>query len=126
MKVFQGWRVVAACFVIAAFSWGLGLFGASVYLQAVTAARGWAIGEVASAITLFFVVSALVQRTVGRSIDRWGPRPVLTLGAMSMSLGVGLVGQVSAPWQLYPCFVLIGIGWSTMSTTGNCMGWPLA
>ena len=118
MKVFQGWRVVAACFVIAAFSWGLGLFGASVYLQAVTAARGWAIGEVASAITLFFVVSALVQRTVGRSIDRWGPRPVLTLGAMSMSLGVGLVGQVSAPWQLYPCFVLIGIGWSTMSTTG--------
>lgn len=118
MKVFQGWRVVAACFVIAAFAWGLGLFGASVYLQAVTAAHGWAIGEVASAITLFFVVSALAQRTVGRSIDRWGPRPVLTLGAMSMSLGVGLVGQVSAPWQLYPCFVLIGIGWSTMSTTG--------
>lgn len=118
MKVFQGWRVVAACFVIAAFGWGLGLFGASVYLQAVTAAHGWAIGEVASAITLFFVVSALVQRTVGRSIDRWGPRPVLTLGAISMSLGVGLVGQVLAPWQLYPCFVLIGIGWSTMSTTG--------
>jgi MFS family permease len=73
---------------------------------------------VASAITLFFLVSALVQRTVGRSIDRWGPRPVLSLGAVSMCLGVALIGQVSAPWQLYPCFVLIGIGWSTLSTTG--------
>ena len=116
--MFHGWRVVAACFVIAAFAWGLGLFGSSVYLQAVTATHGWLIAEVASAITLFFVVSALVQRTVGRSIDRWGPRPVLLLGAVSMCLGVALIGQVSAPWQLYPCFVLIGVGWSTLSTTG--------
>jgi MFS family permease len=116
--VFHGWRVVAACFVIAAFAWALGLFGSSVYLQAVTSAHGWPIAEVASAITLFFLVSALVQRTVGRSIDRWGPRPVLSLGAVSMCLGVALIGQVSAPWQLYPCFVLIGVGWSTLSTTG--------
>lgn len=116
--MFHGWRVVAACFVIAAFAWALGLFGSSVYLQAVTAAHGWPIAEVASAITLFFLVSALVQRTVGRSIDRWGPRPVLSLGAVSMCLGVALIGQVSAPWQLYPCFVLIGVGWSTLSTTG--------
>ena len=116
--MFQGWRVVAACFVIAAFAWALGLFGSSVYLQAVTAAHGWPIAEVASAITMFFLVSALVQRTVGRSIDRWGPRPVLSLGAVSMCLGVALIGQVSAPWQLYPCFGLIGVGWSTLSTTG--------
>ena len=116
--MFHGWRVVAACFIIAAFAWALGLFGSSVYLQAVTAAHGWPIAEVASAITLFFLVSALVQRTVGRSIDRWGPRPVLSLGAVSMCLGVALIGQVSAPWQLYPCFVLIGVGWSTLSTTG--------
>ena len=116
--MFYGWRVVAACFVIAAFAWGLGLFGSSVYLQAVTTAHGWPIAEVASAITLFFLVSALVQRMVGRSIDRWGPRPVLSLGAISMCLGVALIGQVMAPWQLYPCFVLIGVGWSTLSTTG--------
>ena len=118
MRIFHGWRVVAACFVVAAFGWGLGLFGSSVYLQAVTAAHGWAVAEVASAITLFFLVSAAVQRTVGRSIDRWGPRPVLGLGTLSIAAGVALIGQVSAPWQLYPCFVLVGIGWSTLSTTG--------
>lgn len=116
--MFHGWRVVAACFVIAAFAWALGLFGASVYLQAVTAAHGWPVAEVASAITLFFLVSASIQRLVGRSIDRWGPRPVLSLGAVFMTLGVALIGQVSSPWQLYPCFVLVGIGWSTLSTTG--------
>ncbi|MGE0578620.1 MFS transporter [Reyranella sp.] len=116
--LFYGWRVVAACFVIASFGWGLGLFGSSVYLQAVTAAHGWAVAEVASAITLFFLVSAAAQRFVGRSIDRWGPRPVLAIGTLSIASGVALIGQVRAPWQLYPCFVLIGIGWSTLSTTG--------
>jgi predicted MFS family arabinose efflux permease len=116
--IFYGWRVVAACFVIAAVTWTLGLFGSSVYLQAVTTVHGWAVAEVSSAITLFFLVSASVQRSVGRSIDRWGPRPVLLLGAVLLSLGVALIGKVREAWQLYPCFILIGIGWSTLSTTG--------
>lgn len=116
--MFHGWRVVAACFVIAAVAWGLGTFGASVYLQAVTATHGWAIADVAFAVTLFYLVSALVQRSVGRGIDRWGPRPVLLLGTVSMTLGVAAIGQVAQRWQLYPCFVLIGIGWAALSTTG--------
>lgn len=116
--MFHGWRVVAACFVIATVAWGLGTFGASVYLQAVTAVHGWPIADVAFAITLFYLVSALVQRAVGRAIDRWGPRPVLMLGTLSIALGVALIGQVTARWQLYPCFVLIGLGWSSLSTTG--------
>lgn len=116
--MFHGWRVVAACFVIAAVAWALGTFGASVYLQAVTAAHGWAVADVAFAVTLFYLVSALVQRRVGRAIDRWGPRPVLMLGAVSMALGVASIGLIAARWQLYPCFVLIGLGWAALSTTG--------
>jgi MFS family permease len=73
---------------------------------------------VAFAVTLFYLVSALVQRAVGRGIDRWGPRPVLLLGTVSMALGVAAIGQVTARWQLYPCFLLIGLGWATLSTTG--------
>ncbi len=117
-SLFHGWRVVGACFVIAAVAWSLGLFGSSVYLQAVTSAHGWPIAEVASAITVFFLVSASIQRVVGRSIDRFGPRPVLLLGLACMATGVSLIGQVRAPWQLYPCFVLLGFGWSTLSMTG--------
>lgn len=116
-RVFHGWRVVAACFVIAAFAWALGLFGGSVYLQSVSAHHGWPIAQVASAITLFFLVSAAAQRSVGRAIDRHGPRPVLSAGVLSIGTGVALIGQVREPWQLYPCFVLVGLGWSSLSTT---------
>lgn len=116
--MFHGWRVVTACCVIATVAWALGTFGASVYLQAVTAAHGWPIADVAFAVTLFYLVSALVQRSVGRAIDRWGPRPVMLLGTVSMTLGVAGIGQIAARWQLYPCFVLIGLGWAALSTTG--------
>ena len=117
-RVFHGWKVVAACFCIAVVSWSLGLYGASVYLQSVTAAHGWPIAGVSSAITAFFLVSAVLQRSVGRAFDRFGPRPVMTVGAVSMAAGAALIGQVSQPWQLYPCFVLVGIGWATLSMTG--------
>lgn len=117
-KIFYGWRVVAACFIIACFSWGLGLFGSSVYLQAVTAAHGWPIAQVSSAITVFLLVSAAGQRALGRSIARYGPRPALLVGALSMCIGVVAIGRVLQPWQLYPCFALLGIGWATLSTTG--------
>lgn len=115
---FHGWRVVAACFVIASVTWSLGLFGASVYLQAVTAAHNWPIATVASAITVFYLTSAVLQSTVARTIAARGPRFILLTGAVSMCVGVALIGRVHEPWQLYPCFVLIGIGWSTLSTTG--------
>ena len=117
-SLFYGWKVVGACFVIAAFGWGLGLFGASVYLQAVTAAHGWSIAEVSSAISVFFFVSAALQGPVGRSIGRHGPRPALLLGVASMAVSVALVGRVDRVWQLYPCFAILGIGWATLSTTG--------
>jgi MFS family permease len=116
--IFYGWRVVLACFVIACFSWGLGLFGSSVYLQAVTTAHGWSIPQVSSAITVFLFVSAAGQRTLGRSIGRYGPRTALLIGAASMCLGVVSIGQVNRSWQLYPSFALLGIGWATLSTTG--------
>jgi MFS family permease len=117
-KVFYGWRIVAACFVVACFSWGLGLFGSSVYLQAVTAAHEWSISQVSSAITTFLLVSAAGQSALGRSIARHGPRPALLIGTVSMCIGVVSIGRVVRPWQLYPCFVLLGIGWATLSTTG--------
>lgn len=116
--IFHGWWVVLACFVIACFTWSLGLFGASVYLQVVTTERGWAIGTVAFAITVFYLTSACLQRFVGRSIDERGPRPVLMIAAVSLGAGVAFIGQVREPWHLMLCFVLVGIGWSALSTTG--------
>ena len=110
--------MVAFCFLAAVFTWGLGVFGASVYLHEVTVARGWSVSLVSAGITVFYLTAALVLPAVGVAIDRRGSRPVIGAGAVLLALGVAAVGHVVAPWQLHAAFVCMGLGYATMSVTG--------
>jgi len=116
--VSHGWRVVAFCFLAAVFTWGLGVFGAGVYLHEVTRARGWSVSLVSAGITVFYLTAALVLPAVGAAIDRRGSRPVIAAGALLLALGVAAMGHVAAPWQLYAAFVCMGLGYATMSVIG--------
>ena len=114
----HGWRVVAFCFLAAVFTWGLGVFGASVYLHEVTKARGWSVSLVSAGITVFYLTAALILPAVGTAIDRHGSRPVIAGGAVLLALGVAAMGHVATPWQLYAAFVCMGLGYATMSVIG--------
>jgi len=114
----HGWRVVAFCFLAAVFTWGLGVFGASIYLHEVTTAHGWSVSLVSAGITVFYLTAALVLPAVGAAIDRHGSRRVIAGGAVLLALGVAALGYVAAPWQLHAAFVCMGLGYATMSVTG--------
>ena len=103
----------------AVFTWGLGVFGASVYLHEVTKARGWSVSLVSAGITAFYLTVALVLPAVGAAIDRRGSRPVIAGGAVLLALGVAAMGHVTAPWQLHAAFVCMGLGYATMSVIGG-------
>ena len=38
---YDGWRIVAVCFLVATFGWGLGFYGQSVYLAELHRLQGW-------------------------------------------------------------------------------------
>ena len=57
---FYGWRVVGAAFVLAVFGWGIGFFGPPVFLSTLQATRGWPLSVVSTAVTIHFLVGALV------------------------------------------------------------------
>jgi MFS family permease len=116
-RIFYGWRIVAVCLVAAVFANALGLFGAGVYLHALVESRSWTTGLVSGAITLFYVTSALLLVPVGGIIGRAGPQPVFAAGGAALALGVAAIGHVTAPWQVYAVFVVMGIGWACLSTT---------
>ena len=86
----------------AVFTWGLGVFGASVYLHEVTRARGWSVSLVSAGITVFYLTVALVLPAVGAAIDRRGSRPVIAGGAVLLALGVAAMGHVAAPGSSMP------------------------
>lgn len=115
--LFYGWKMVAACFVVAAMAWSLGLFGASVYLPVISRSHGWPISLISSAVTCFYLVSALSAVFVGSSINRIGPRPIMLGGTLAMAAGVAAMGQVREPWQVYIAFIILGVGWASLSST---------
>jgi predicted MFS family arabinose efflux permease len=116
-RLYFGWWIVGACLLAAMVGNALGLFGAGVYLRAITASTGWPSGIVFGAVTLFYVVSAVLLIPVGSGIGRIGPRPFVAVGGLAMAAGVAGMGYVSVPWHVYVLFPVMGIGWACLSTT---------
>jgi MFS family permease len=116
--MYYGWRVVAVCFVAASFTWGFGVYGASVYLSQITVLLGWPVALVSGGVTTCYLANAASLTAVGSAVDRWGARPVFLLGALMLAAGIAAMGQVAAIWQLYVAFMLIGLGYACLSLTG--------
>ncbi len=116
-QIYYGWWIVGACLLVAAIGNALGLFGAGVYLRAIVETTGWTTGSVSGAITLFYLVSAVLLIPVGSGISHIGPRPFIVAGGLAMAAGVAGIGHVDRPWHVYVLFALMGIGWACLSTT---------
>ena len=78
---FYGWRVVGAAFVLAAFGWGMGFYGPPVFLSAIREARGWPLALVSTAVTVHFLVGAVVGARLPALHRRFGAAAVTKAGA---------------------------------------------
>ncbi|MDQ6650596.1 MAG: MFS transporter [Actinomycetota bacterium] len=114
-RFFYGWVVVAAVFVMLAVSSGLGFYGLTVYLRALSIEHSFSIGAVSAATALFFLVTGVVGLPVASLIGRHDPRPTIAAGAVCGGLALLLLGRVNAVWQVYPAYALFGFGFAASS-----------
>ena len=115
MAGFYGWRVVWAAFVLAFFGWGLGFYGPPVYLQAVRDARGFSLPAISLAVTLHFLMGAIVTANVPALYRRFGLPAVTKLAAAALAIGVCGWALAMTPWQLFVASLVSGAGWAAMS-----------
>jgi MFS family permease len=111
---FFGWRVVAGAFVLAVFGWAIGFYGPPVYLHAVQETRHWSTVLVSSAVTLHFLVGAVVVANLPALYRRFGLPEVTKTGATLLALGVLGWAEAREPWQLLLATVSSGAGWVAM------------
>ena len=114
-RYFYGWNVVGATFVMALFSFGLGFYGLTVYVATLQQLHGWSASAVSAPVTMYYVAGALLTATIGDLYERFGPRSVVAGGVGAMATGVAALGIVTHPWQLYPAFLVMSVGWGAMS-----------
>lgn len=114
-RYFYGWNVVGATFVMALWSFGLGFYGLTVYVAALQSLHGWSAATVSTPVTVYYVAGALVTVVIGQVYQRFGPQLVVGAGSVAMAAGVAALGIVTDPWQLYPVFLVMSLGWGAMS-----------
>ncbi len=115
LRYFAGWNVVGATFVMALFSFGLGFYGLSVHVATLQRLHGWSAAAVSAPVTVYYVAGALLTVWIGDLYERFGPRAVVIGGSLTMAAGLAALGRVTQPWQLYPTFLLMSLGWGAMS-----------
>ena len=109
-RVFYGWVVVAACFLLTAVVFGVrysfGVFFKSLedYFELTRAATS-------GIFSAYMVLCCAVAMLGGWALDRYGPRIITLLMAVFTGLSLILTSQASYPWQLFIYYgVLFAIG----------------
>src|SRR5215469_4287716 len=96
----QGWPVIVACFCVAVFAWGFGFYGQAVFLAELHRLHGWPASIIGAATTSCYLAGAAAMLFVQRTLNRVGPRAMLTGGVLLMGLGaVGFTSAI-AEWQM--------------------------
>ena len=114
-RYFYGWNVVAGTFVVGLFAFGLGFYGVTVYLASLQRVHGWSASAVSAPVTVYYVAGAALSAWIGDAYERFGPRVVIIIGSLAMATGVAALGTVTRPWQLFPVFLVMAVGWGAMS-----------
>jgi MFS family permease len=124
LPFFYGWVVVAVAFV----TMGLGVNARTAFsllLPPILGEFGWERGITAGAFSFGFIVSAALSPSLGRLMDRRGPRVVQELGVGLVGVGLLLAPLVSRPWHLYVTLgVLVGGGSVCLGYTGQSLYLP--
>jgi MFS family permease len=107
---YAGWRVVAACFLVAIFAWGFGLYGHGVYLAEFHRLHGWPTSLISGAASAYYLLSAALVVFISDAVARLGPKRMMLLGAFLLGSAMMLLGFVALPWQLYVVYLILAVG----------------
>jgi MFS family permease len=116
---YYGWFVVAASFVIVLLSMGVyGSFGN--FLKPMSAEFGWDRTTVSLPAAVAILMNGLFQPFVGRLVDRFGPRRVITLNLLLLACSTAAIAATTGVWFLTVVYgVLFAFGLSGAGIVPN-------
>src|SRR5215471_2750836 len=113
---YRGWRVVLACFLMAFFMFGFGLYGQAVYLAELQRAHGWPGALISTASTFSFLLTSVLVIFTDDLLARIGLRSLILCGLSALGASTVLLALMQAPWQLYLAYALMSLGWTGVGT----------
>jgi len=108
-RFFYGFVIVVASFLIITIMWGAS-YSFGVFFKPLLEEFGWTRAMTTGAFSLSLAFTGLFSVAAGKMTDRFGPRKVMTVCGLFLGSGYFLTSQVSAVWQLYLFYGVVGAG----------------
>ncbi|NMH90052.1 MFS transporter [Pseudonocardia bannensis] len=102
-------RVLVVLCVTEVVSWGVLYYAFPVLAPSIAADTGWSPGAMTAAFSSALVVAALVGIPVGRALDRWGPRAVMTAGSVLAVPSVVGIAVAESVWWFLAAWLVAGV-----------------
>src|SRR5260370_11618786 len=101
--LYYGWIVTGACFVVISLISSL-IASFSLFYVAVLRDFSWTRGQLSIALTLHLLLCGMATPFVGVLIDKFGPRGVMSLGALITASALISLSRAAALWHFYLSF----------------------
>jgi len=86
------------------------MFSLAVFLDPMSAETGWSRAGISTAMTLDFLIMGVAGFLWGTASDRWGPRPVVLIGALLLGAGLVVASRATSPLTFQLGFgLLVGL-----------------
>ena len=112
LRIFPGWWVVAAVFLVLSAASGLIFYGLAVYLDALTDEQPFSTTSVSLATSVFFIVAGVAGRVIAPIIETRDIRLVIALGAVLGGASLAVLGTVDSLVELYTVYVVLALGFA--------------
>jgi MFS family permease len=109
-KMYYGWWIVLASFVVAFYVAGTIFYGFTAFIEPLADEFGWSYTRISLAASLGGLEMGLLAPLVGILVDRFGSRKLLLSGVLILGLGNILLGFTQSLAMFYGAFILIGFG----------------
>jgi MFS family permease len=112
-RIFYGWWIVFACFIIAMYMSGVVFYGFTAIFRPIAEEFGWSYTEVSVAAAIRGLEAGVLAPVAGILVDRWGPRRVIFGGVLLVGAGLLLLSGVTTLAMFYVAFILMSLGISS-------------
>ena len=107
-KFFYGWTIITVLFLVEFIAYASTGSTITLFFPKMSESLGWSLTQLTGAVTAAGLAGMVAAPITGPLLDRYGPRPVLAIGAIASGATLLLMTRVQEIWQYWVLFAFIG------------------